>query len=59
MSSNSLIFTGINFLSNTDYTATAVFKSQTVTVLGWSSTSATAVFTNGIPSATLEDKSIP
>ena len=51
MAANVITYTGTAFPLEADYTAKALFKSVEIAVTGWSATSATATFTNGVPAA--------
>ena len=52
-------FTGTAFPAEADYTAVAYFKSASVAVTGWSSTSASATFAKGVPAASASENAVP
>jgi len=59
LTANVITFTGTAFPAEADYTATAYFKSASIAVTGWTTTSATATFTNGVPAASASDNVVP
>lgn len=59
LSSNTITYTGTNFPSSADHTATALFKSAEVSVSSWTSTEVVATFTNGLPVATASEAVAP
>lgn len=59
LSGNTITYTGTNFPSSADHTATALFKSAEVSVSSWTSTEVVATFTNGLPVATAAEAVAP
>ena len=59
VSGNVITLIGTAFPSTTGYTAQVIFKSIKVVVSGWSTTSATATFTNGVPAADSTENIVP
>lgn len=59
LSGNTLSFTGTAFPANSDFTAKATFKSAEVAFTGWTETSVTATFPNGVPAAIAADLAVP
>lgn len=59
LTDNTITFTGTSFPSSADYTAKATFKSASVTVADWTTTSLTATFPNGVPAALASENAVP
>ena len=54
-----ITFTGTSFPASSNFTAKAYFKSAEAVVTGWSATSATATFTNGISATVTGETAVP
>jgi hypothetical protein len=59
LANNVITFTGTDFPATVGYTAKAFFKTAEVAVTGWTTTGATATFTNGVPSAAASENAVP
>lgn len=59
LAGSTITFTGTSFPASSDYTAKAVFKSASVAVASWDTTSLVAAFPNGLPAAAASENAVP